>query len=86
MTPGDSVRKQLYPGLAKRSTDVSIRSHKLEPINMPISSPLKEIKQSIVDMAPIIPPSRSITNRSETYRHRGFGKYLKLDGDAMQHF
>ncbi len=57
-------RKQLQPILTKRSTDTSIRSHKLEPINLPMLSPLKELKKSTLQISSMQPPSRSVSDKS----------------------
>jgi hypothetical protein len=32
-----------------------------------------------------MPPSRSISDKSENLHRRVFGKYLKLDSEAMRH-
>ena len=72
-------RRHLLPALTKRSTDVSIRSNKLDPI------PLKEIKQAPQEGF-LLPPSRSTSNNNPNLHPRAFGKYLKLDADALNHF
>lgn len=77
-------RKYALPILSKRSTDISIRSGKLDPL--PQASPLKEIKQSAVHEGFILPPSRSISDKTQNLHRRAFGKYLKLDDEAMKHF
>jgi hypothetical protein len=41
LIPSNPERRHLRPILTKRSTDVSIRSNKLDPINLPLASPLK---------------------------------------------
>jgi hypothetical protein len=74
----NSERRHLLPILTKRSTDVSIRSSKLDPI------PLKEIKHSPQEGF-VLPPSRSVSDRNPNLQRRAFGKYLKLDDDAMNH-
>lgn len=57
-------RKQLQPILTKRSTDTSIRSNKLDPINLPMLSPLKELKKSTIQIGTTMPPSRSVSDKS----------------------
>lgn len=57
-------RRQLQPIMTKRSTDTSIRSNKLEPINLPILSPMKELKKSTGLIGATLPPSRSVSDKS----------------------
>ena len=46
--------------------------------NLTAGEPLREFKQSI-GAGLQLPPSRSISDKGETYHRRSFGKYLKLD-------
>jgi hypothetical protein len=73
-------RRQMLPSLGRRGTNPNILA-KAEPLPL-LYSPMIPPK----DANKPIPPSRSTSDKSEYLHRRAFGKYLKLDDEAMRHF
>lgn len=68
-----------HPHLSKRSTRGRLTPSKVDFLPSLYSPAQLERKDPL-------PPSRSISDKSEPLQRRVFGKYLKLDDEAQRHF
>ena len=80
------------PEKKKSFTSTRAATHKITPKKLEglpsIYNPDKSSEHSgptTPSLSLHIPPSRSISDKSENLHRRAFGKYLKLDDEAMKH-